>query len=56
MIFVVVSAIVTMIATVVAMIWMCTVHGMTAAAMISPISPAAPKNTAGGGEQADDAD
>jgi hypothetical protein len=50
------SAIVAMIATVVAMIRMCTVHGMTAAAMISPISAASPKNTAGGGEQADDAD
>jgi hypothetical protein len=51
------STIVAMIATVVAVIRMCTVHGMTTtAAMISPISPAAPKNTAGGREQADDTD
>ena len=50
------STIVTMVATLFAMIRMCTVHGMTAAARTSPISPATPKNTAGGGEQADDTD
>jgi len=54
MMVVVVSAIVTMVPTMVAMIRMVIIYGM-AAAMVSPVAPASRENTTGAGEQGDDA-
>jgi hypothetical protein len=51
----VVSAIVTMVSTMVAMIRVVIIYGMASSAVVSPISPASPENTTGRGEQGDDA-